>query len=424
MLVAVLASAGFYLFFARLHAPRVARTDVLQTRVQEMLERNDEAAGLEAAVSGLEERLVRYEQHVARMETLIPARDEVAQLLEAVSREERRTGVAVTMMRPQPPATEEFYERRSYDLAVEGAYHAVGAFLTGVASLDRIVVPDNVLVASSPDPERAGEALATFQISAYVVPAAPEPPTAAAPSLSGLQGATRAAGGRAKPANVAAPGPPGVRGAGWAATERAKPVNAAAPGAWGLRGASWAAERAKPANAAAPSLSGLRGAVWAAAPGLSGRRGATWAVAAPRPRSTLPPWLQEAPSPTPEEAPPVPLVFEREVFRYPVAGRRNPFAVPGRERAVLPVHAPVRLLGLVFHDDPRLRMAILTRDRLGRDALPGGGRPLRLRIGEQAGDVRLLEVVAAGVVVVETQGPQGAQVDTLALPRPAGLSVR
>ncbi len=400
MLVAVLASAGFYLFFARLHAPRVARTDVLQARVQEMIERNDEAAGLEAAVGGLEERLVRYEQHVARLETLIPARDEVAQLLEAVSREESRTGVAVTMMRPQPPATEEFYERRSYDLAVEGAYHAVGAFLTGVASLDRIVVPDNVLVASSPDPERAGEALATFQISAYVVPAAPEPPTAAAPSLSGLQGATRAAGGRAKPANVAA------------------------PGAWGLRGASWAAERAKPVNAAAPSLSGLRGAVWAAAPGRSGRRGATWAVAAPRPRSTLPPWLQEAPSPTPEEAPPVPLVFEREVFRYPVAGRRNPFAVPGRERAVLPVHAPVRLLGLVFHDDPRLRMAILTRDRLGRDALPGGDRPLRLRIGEQAGDMRLLEVVAAGVVVVETQGPQGAQVDTLALPRPAGLSVR
>lgn len=397
MLVTVLALAGFYLFFARLHAPRVARTDVLETRVQDMRERNDQVARLEAAVGGLEERLARYEQHVARLETLIPARDEVAQLLEAVSREERRTGVAVTMMRPQPPATEEFYERRSYDLAVEGGYHAVGAFLTGVASLERIVVPDNVLVASSPDPERTGEALATFQISAYVVPAAPEPGPAAAPGPSGLQDATRTAGGRAKPFGVAAPGASGLRAA-WAAGERAMPFDAAATGDWSPR------------------------AVWAAAPGLSGRRGATWAVAAPRPRSPLPRWLQESPSPAPGEASALPLVFEREVFRYPVAGRRNPFAVPGGERAVLPAHEPVRLLGLVFHDDPRLRMAILARDRLDPETLPSS-RPLRLRTGEQEGRVRLLEVAAAAVVV-ETQGPQGPRVDTLALPRPPGPSAR
>lgn len=384
MLATVLALAGFYLFFARLHAPRVARTDVLQARVQDMRERNDQVARLEAAVGGLEERLARYEQHVARLETLIPARDEVAQLLEAVSREERRTGVAVTMMRPQPPATEEFYERRSYDLAVEGGYHAVGAFLTGVASLERIVVPDNVLVASSPDPERTGEVLATFQISAYVVPATPEPESAAAPSPSGLEAPTRTAGERAMSVVDVAPGASGLRGAAWAVGERAMPFVDAAPGAWGLRGVVWAA--------------------------------------APRPLAAGPGWLQESPSPAPGEASAVPLVFEREVFRYPVAGRRNPFAVPGHERAVLPAHEPVRLLGLVFHDDPRLRMAILARDRLGPETLPGG-RPLRLRTGEQEGRVRLLEVAADGVVV-ETQGPQGARVDTLALPRPPGPSAR
>ena len=403
MLATVLAAAGFYLFFARFHAPRVARADVLQARVEEMRERNDRVARLEAAGGGLEERLARYERHVARLETLIPARDEVAQLLEAVSREERRTGVAVTMMRPQPPVTEEFYERRSYELAVEGGYHAVGAFLTGVASLERIVVPDDVLMASSPGSEAAGAVLATFRMRTYVAPSEPEPAIPAAPRPSGLHGAAPASSARPRPSPAFEP--PAV------------PAGSAAPASSGLRGAAWAVAASRP-GPAAWRLGRPVGAAWPARLRESLRPTSGEVLAAVR--ATRPRWLQEAAPSAPEAAPAVPLVFEREVFRYPVAGRRNPFAVPGRERAVLSARASVRLLGIILHDDPRLRVAILARDP-GGEALPG--RALRLRTGERAGRMRLLEVAARGVVV-ETAGPQGAHVDTLLLPRPSAPPAR
>lgn len=369
MLAALLAVAAFYLFHARIHAPRVERADALEARLQAMRERNDRVAKLAAAGGGrLEERLARYERHIARLETLIPASGEVAQLLEAVSREERRASVEVTMMRPQPGAAEESYERRSYELAVEGRYHAVGAFLAGVASLERIVVPDNVAMAPLPDSETGSEVLATLQIRTYV---AAEPPSAAA----------------------AGAGPAEIHGA----TE-------AAASPFGPRWRPAPASRA-PVHVAAKA---------AIAPGL---RSAAWRVSAP----VRPARLQETPLPAPEEVPPAPLAFEREVFRYPVAGRRDPFAVPGRPVAVASAPERFRLAGVILHDDPRLRLAILARAGTGRDT--ASVRPIRLRIGERAGRLRLLEVVARAVVL-EADGPQGARVDTLRLPRPSAPRAR
>lgn len=353
VLVAGLAAAAFYLFHSRVHAPRVERTDALAARTLEMRERNRRAEAVAAAgAGGIEERLARYERHIARLETLIPGGGEVAQLLEAVSREERRAGVEMTMMRPLPRVAGEFYEQWSYELAVQGGYHEVGAFLAGVASLERIVVPDNVVVAALPGAEARSDVLATLEIRAYVaLSPAPGPESAADDAPSGAQSAARLAPSR---------------------------------------------RLLRPALGPAPPVGGVA---------------RFRAVAASLSES------QEPQSPRSAAETPAPLVFERELFRYPVAGRRNPFAVPGGQRAAQPAPGRFRLLGLIAGDggDPGFGVAVLARAPTA--AAVAERRSFRLRIGEKNGAVRLMEIVEGGVRV-EIEGPGGVVVQTLALPRP------
>ncbi len=359
VLVAALALAALYLFRARLHAPRAERTDAVAARVMEMRERNRRAeAATELGGGGLGERLGRYERYVARLETLIPGSGEVPQLLEAVSREERRAGVAMTVMRPQPRVSGEFYEQWSYEIAVQGGYHAVGAFLSRVASLERIVVPDNLVVASLPGSEADGKVLATLEIRTYVfAAAAPEADDA-------TEGAPR-----------------GTR-----------------PG-----GAGHAPSVPRPTPPPAPTMS-LSSALSAghAPKALPLARAVAVACCSPN-------------RPAPQEDAPPPLVFEREVFRYPATGRRNPFAVPGGAQPTETARGTLRLLGVVASDDPRLGLALLARAPVTGAAPPT--RPLRLRVGERHGLVRLLDAAWNGVLV-EIGGPRGPVVQTLPAPRP------
>lgn len=173
-LVAILALAGAYSAHAYLYAPALRESEARRLRLSDLEERNERAAA--AAQGGearLEDRVVRYESYVTRLESLLPAGHEVPALLEAVSAEERRAGVEVTMMRPEPPEPGEFYDRRSYEMQVEGSYHAVGRFLTAVASLERIIAPADLSIAPAvpAEADRGGEGrvIAHFWIRTYVV---------------------------------------------------------------------------------------------------------------------------------------------------------------------------------------------------------------------------------------------------------------
>ncbi len=100
------------------------------------------------------------------------------------------------------------------------------------------------------------------------------------------------------------------------------------------------------------------------------------------------------------------LVFEREVFTYPVYQRRNPFirVVSGNEAG--PRFEEVQLYGVIFSPDPGLSVAVFGPRRAGEEG--GGGeqqgqrarRVFRARLGEQLGNFRILEIQPSRVVVV------------------------
>lgn len=190
VLLALLALSGLYFTRTYLYVPIAERVESTRFRLERLKEDN-RSAGTGAAMgeSELEQRLALYQEHIGRLEKLIPANEEVAALLEAVSAEARRTGVEMTMMRPEPVETGDYYNRLSYQVVVTGGYHPVGSFLTAIASLERIVAPGDLAITpgnpSGPDDAvYDGTVSASFRIRTYVV--SPTPPGgAASPSSNG-----------------------------------------------------------------------------------------------------------------------------------------------------------------------------------------------------------------------------------------------
>lgn len=186
ILCAFLAVSGLYFVHTYVFAPMVERTQSRRLRLERVEESNRGAARIaELGDSELEERLTAYGDHIARLEALIPADEEVAALLDAIADEERRAGVEMTMMRPEPVQPGDYYDRLSYQVTVRGGYHAVGSFMAAIASLERIVAPGDLVITPVDPPlvddgATAGSILAGFRIRTYVA----RPPVYAEPSDS------------------------------------------------------------------------------------------------------------------------------------------------------------------------------------------------------------------------------------------------
>ncbi len=175
LLVVALLAVLAYFGYERLYKPKSEEVAALQTRLETLRARNQAARQLteQNGRSAVERKLVLYRDQLVRVEGLIPSGEEVPDLLDAISAEAQRTGVELALIQPVGATAETYYTRRTYDLAVRGSYHQIGAFLTEIASLPRIITPTNLNLAltsdsvSTADPELE----AKFAIETYVLPA-------------------------------------------------------------------------------------------------------------------------------------------------------------------------------------------------------------------------------------------------------------
>ena len=147
----------------------------VQARVESLDAQNRSARVIASqGEEALQERMALYERHVAKLEELIPAQEEIAGLLDDINDRARLVGVDVDNLAPEPAEAQEFYTRTAYNMSVIGEYHAVARFLTEIASLQRIVTPVQVDVqlytnlAQYPDME--SPVIASFRIETYVLP--------------------------------------------------------------------------------------------------------------------------------------------------------------------------------------------------------------------------------------------------------------
>jgi type IV pilus assembly protein PilO len=173
---------GFYAYWTYVRAPAEAELGATRARLERLVSANRNAQ-ITAARGGqnLEEQTALYERHVRALEELVPASEEVPQLLRDLTMQTRALGVDLNLIEPQPDQPGEFYTKESYTLRVIGEYHNVGRFLTAVASLPRIITPVNLQMSRlQPTPQTAllgyrAPVQATFRIETYVLPMSADP---------------------------------------------------------------------------------------------------------------------------------------------------------------------------------------------------------------------------------------------------------
>jgi type IV pilus assembly protein PilO len=182
LLIGLVPLLGLLAYHQLAHGKKVTEVEVMEDRLEQLTVTNNAAKFL-AAQGGpeLERKLAIYEQHMRQLEELIPKREEVAELLYAVTLRSQSAGVDLTKMSPEAQDPSPFYTRQIYEMGVRGTYHDVGLFLSEIGSLSRIVTPTQLKITVPPQPEtnRRGEPLvdASFRIVTYVIPdAATVPP--------------------------------------------------------------------------------------------------------------------------------------------------------------------------------------------------------------------------------------------------------
>lgn len=142
--LAILLMAGLgALYWMYVYGPRAAELDERENRLAEIEAHNRRAEARTANLDELRRGLERYERQLSALRQLVPERSEVARLYETIATESQTAGLELVSVNPTGALADSAgsYRRRSWEMSVEGRYHDVGRFLTGVASLDRIVRP-------------------------------------------------------------------------------------------------------------------------------------------------------------------------------------------------------------------------------------------------------------------------------------------
>jgi len=174
-IVPLLLAFAYYQF---VHTKKAVEIGDLETHL-ESLERTNTTAKILAEQGGpeLERRLAMYEEHMKRLEQLIPKREQVPELLNDMGRRAQLSSVEVTLMRPEGEEASPYYSRQSYEFGVKGTYHNVGRFLSEVGSLPRIITPTEFRLLGTTLKDKQGAPLlnANFRIITYIVPDATAP---------------------------------------------------------------------------------------------------------------------------------------------------------------------------------------------------------------------------------------------------------
>jgi type IV pilus assembly protein PilO len=134
--LAAISLLGWYLFIS----DKIATHDGLEateaTLRTDFEDRQKKAANLEP----LKEQLVTMEAMLEQMLKQLPSKTQLADLLVNVSQEALSAGIQVRLFQPQTESVKEFYAEKPILLRMVGNYNQFGNFVSGVATLPRVVI--------------------------------------------------------------------------------------------------------------------------------------------------------------------------------------------------------------------------------------------------------------------------------------------
>jgi type IV pilus assembly protein PilO len=140
ILMLILAGGGYYQFVIPLLDQLAGEQQKEEGLKQEFETKQKKVAALDA----LKEQLAEMERSFGTMLRVLPSKAEIANLLIDISQTRLANSLEEELFQPQGEQPREFYAEVPNKLTVVGTYHEMGGFVSGVATLPRIVTIEDV----------------------------------------------------------------------------------------------------------------------------------------------------------------------------------------------------------------------------------------------------------------------------------------
>ncbi len=136
LIVIIILFLGWYLFVSN----QQNQLDQLK-RTEQDLRRDFEAKQAKAVnLEPLTAQLKEMEAMLQQMLRQLPSRTEMPDLIVDISQTALASGIQNELFQPQPENRKAFYAEKPISLRMVGSYHQFGDFVSGVASLPRVVI--------------------------------------------------------------------------------------------------------------------------------------------------------------------------------------------------------------------------------------------------------------------------------------------
>ena len=112
----------------------------LVVQQEDLKKQFEDKQGRAANLEPLKQQLAQMELMLQQMLRQLPSKNEMPDLIVDVSQTALATGISNELFQPGPETAKEFYAEKPITLRMVGTYHQFGAFVSGVASLPRVVI--------------------------------------------------------------------------------------------------------------------------------------------------------------------------------------------------------------------------------------------------------------------------------------------
>ena len=136
LVIAVIIGLAWYLFVSDKRMMIAAEENTENTLRTEFQTKQGKAANLEP----LKQQLAQMEVMLQQMLRQLPSKNEMPDLIVDVSQTALASGINNELFQPGAESMLEFYAEKPIALRMAGTYHQFGAFVSGVASLPRVVI--------------------------------------------------------------------------------------------------------------------------------------------------------------------------------------------------------------------------------------------------------------------------------------------
>lgn len=136
LLCAVVLLAGWY-FFVSDQQDSLKQLGTKETQLkQDFVKAQAKSVNLEA----LQQQLDEMQDMLRQLLRQLPSKTEMPELLIDISQTAQAAGLESDLFEPGPETPKDFYAEKPIKLKFTGTYHQFGTFISGVASLPRVVI--------------------------------------------------------------------------------------------------------------------------------------------------------------------------------------------------------------------------------------------------------------------------------------------